>query len=140
MTATWISVALDLAVAGLLGVTIVYAVRLNRTLEAMRRGKAELGALIGRFDEAAAHAERSVARLAQTAADSGRGLEASVAEAQALRDELAFMLERGDAVSERLAQAARPKPVPKAEPTGADHGSAMERELQRALETARKAS
>jgi TPR repeat protein len=140
MTATWISVALDIAVAALLGVTILYAVRLNRTLEVMRQGKAELGALIGRFDEAAAHAERSVARLAQTAADSGRSLESSVAEAQALRDELAFMLERGDAVAERLAQASRPRPVAKAETVGGDAGSAMERDLERALKTARKAS
>jgi hypothetical protein len=140
VTESWISIAIDVAVAGLLVAAIAYAVRLNRTLESLREGKSELAALIGRFDEAAAHAERSVARLTQATAEQGKVLNAAVAEAQALRDELAFMLERGDTVAERIAgltPAATAAPAPKRESPEVD--SAMERELKRALKTARRA-
>jgi hypothetical protein len=140
VTESWISIAIDVAVAGLLVAAIIYAVRLNRTLESLREGKSELVALIGRLDEAAAHAERSVARLSQATAEQGKVLNAAVAEAQALRDELAFMLERGDTVAERIAGltptatvARAPKPEPK------EIDSVMERELKRALKTARRA-
>ena len=145
MTATWISILIDLSVAGLLAVAILYAIRLNRTLESLREGKAELATLIGRFDEAAAHAERSVARLGQSTMDQGKILNAAITEAQALRDELAFMLERGDTVAERIATLtpARPAPAPVSAPmpqSAEDDGaSEMERDLKRALKAARKA-
>jgi hypothetical protein len=135
VTASWISIAIDMAVAGLLVAAILYAVRLNRTLESLREGKSELATLIGRFDEAAAHAERSVARLGQSTADQGKVLNAAIAEAQALRDELSFMLERGDTVAERIAVLTPAEP--KREAQGID--STMERELKRALKTARRA-
>lgn len=146
MTATWLSIAIDVAVAALLAVAIVYAVRLNRTLESLRQGKTELAQLIGRFNEAAAHAERSVARLSQSTAETGKVLNAAIGEAQALRDELAFMLERGDTVAERIAgmTIAKPAPVPAATsalaPDDLEGGSTMERDLKRALQAARKAS
>ena len=142
MSSTWISIALDVAVAVLLGAAILYAIRLNRTLETLREGKAELAALIGRFDEAAAHAERSVAKLGQSTADQGKFLDAAIAEAQALRDELAFMLERGDTVAERIATLTPAKPVPTPaaapQPVALESDSEMEQDLKRALKVARK--
>lgn len=140
MTATWISIVIDLSVAGLLAVAIVYAVRLNRTLEALRDGKAELATLIGRFDEAAAHAERSVARLGQSTTEQGKVLNSAITEAQALRDELAFMLERGDTVADRIATLTPSRTAPAHAPAEIDDaGSEMERDLKRALKVARKA-
>jgi hypothetical protein len=135
VTASWISIAIDVAVAGLLVATIVYAVRLNRTLDSLREGKSELATLIGRFDEAAAHAERSVARLGQSTVEQGKVLNEAISEAQALRDELAFMLERGDTVAARIAGLSPAAP----EPTVLEVDSTMERDLKRALKTARKA-
>jgi hypothetical protein len=148
VTPTWVSIALDGALVVMLAGAIVYAIRLNRTLEALRAGKGELATLIGRFDEAAAHAERAIARLGQAAAEQGKVLDAAIAEAQALRDELAFMLERGNTMAERIAKltpskpvaASAPKPVPVSEPVAVEPDSAMERELKRALKVARKAS
>jgi TPR repeat protein len=139
MIPTWISIALDFAVAALLAAAIVYAIRLNRTLEKLREGKAELGTLIGRFDEAAAHAERSVARFGQSTAEQGKLLNSAIAEAQALRDELAFMLERGDNVADRIANLTPSKPARKPAPIGIEPDSEMERDLKRALKLARKA-
>ena len=145
MTATWISILIDLSVAGLLAVAILYAIRLNRTLESLREGKAELATLIGRFDEAAAHAERSVARLSQSTTEQGKVLNAAISEAQALRDELAFMLERGDSVAERIATLTPARQSSASAPARAslqvedDGASEMERDLKRALKAARKA-
>jgi hypothetical protein len=144
VTSSWISIALDGALAVMLGGAIFYAIRLNRALEALREGKGELVALIGRFDEAAAHAERSIAKLSQATAEQGKVLDSAIGEAQALRDELAFMLERGDTVAERIAKltppkpAAAPKPAPVLEPVAVETDSAMERELKRALKVARR--
>ena len=137
MTSTWISIVLDLAVAALLAAAIVYAVRLNRTLENLRQGKAELATLIGRFDEAAAHAERSVAKLGQSTVEQGKVLNSAIAEAQALRDELAFMLERGDTVAERIANLRPARAASSLEPVGLEPDSEMERDLKRALKVAR---
>jgi hypothetical protein len=143
MIPNWVSMTLDVAVAALLGVAILYAIRLNRTVERLREGKAELATLIGRFDEAASHAERSVAQFGQSAADQGKVLSSAIAEAQALRDELAFMLERGDSVADRIANLtpAKPKRAPALVPqsAGLEPDSEMERELKRALKVARKA-
>jgi hypothetical protein len=141
MTPTWISIALDVAVAALLAVAILYALRLNRTLETLREGRAELAALIGRFDEAAVHAERSVAKLGQSTTEQGKLLNSAIAEAQALRDELAFMLERGDTMAERIATLTPAKPAPPSaiapEPFAVEPDSEMERDLKRALKAAR---
>jgi hypothetical protein len=141
MTPTWISIALDVAVAALLAVAILYALRLNRTLETLREGKAELAALIGRFDEAAVHAERSVAKLGQSTTEQGKLLNSAIAEAQALRDELAFMLERGDTMADRIATLTPAKPAPPSalspEPFAVEPDSEMERDLKRALKAVR---
>ena len=102
MTEGLVPLAIDGAVALLLAAVIVYAVRLNRRLDRLRDGQAELAQLVARFDEAASHAERSVVRMGEAAADQGRALGAAIGEAQALRDELAFMIERADVLIERL--------------------------------------
>ena len=144
MTPTWISIALDVALVAMLAGAIFYAVRLNRAIVALREGKGELTALVGRFDDAAAHAERSIAKLGQATAEQGKTLDAAIAEAQALRDELAFMLERGDTVADRIAKLtpATPVPVPTAKPVpelvAVETDSTMERDLKRALKVARK--
>ena len=146
MTPTWISIALDVALVAMLAGAIFYAVRLNRTIEALREGKGELAALVGRFDDAAAHAERSIAKLGQATAEQGKALDSAIAEAQALRDELAFMLERGDTVADRIANLTPAKPAavsalkPAPKPVAVESDSTMERDLKRALKVARKGS
>ena len=142
MTPTWVSIALDAALVAMLAGAIFYAIRLNRTLEELRSGRGELATFIGRFGEAATHADRAIARLSQATAEQGKVLQSAIAEAQALRDELAFMLERGDTVAERIAKLTPPKAVaasaPKPEPVAVESDSTMERELKRALTAARK--
>ncbi len=150
MTSPLVSIGLDGLVACLLVAVIAYAWRLNRLLSSLRDGKAELAATIARFDEAAAHAERTVAQMGAAASLAGDGLNAAIGEATALRDELVFLTERGDAIAQRLAgiaapkaAAAKPRPRPTvvsdtprpAAPLAAD--SSAERELLQAMQKAR---
>jgi hypothetical protein len=124
MTEGLVPLAIDGAVALLLAAVIVYAVRLNRRLDRLRDGQAELAQLVARFDEAASHAERSVARMGEAAADQGRALGAAIGEAQALRDELAFMIERADVLIERLGA----QPSRAAKPAGGASRTVVRRE------------
>lgn len=92
------SLILDILVALLLVVTIAYAVALNRRLGMLRRDKAELEQVALTFGDATRRAEESIARLKATAG----GLEGDIAKAQSLRDDLAFLTERGGNAADRL--------------------------------------
>ena len=97
------SLILDLVVAGLLVVTIAYAALLNRRIGTLRRDKAELQALALNFADSTARAEDSIGRLKKTADE----LKARVAEARGLRDDLAFLTDRGGSTADRLEELVR---------------------------------
>ena len=65
------TLALDILVAGLLVVTIAYAVVLNRRLGMLRRDKTELEGLAANFGEATMRAGDSIVKL-KTTAEIGR--------------------------------------------------------------------
>ncbi len=93
-----LSLIADAAVAALLVVAIVYAIRLNRQLVAMQKGKSQLEAVASSFMNATGRAGDSIARLKTSA----QQLQEAVGKAEALRDDIAFLLERGTAVADRL--------------------------------------
>lgn len=142
-----LSLALDILVAFLLVLTIGYAMVLNRRLRGLRRDKAELEKMVASFGAATARAEESIGKLKATAND----LKGKVDAAQALHDDLAFLVERGGATADRLEEgvrAARPgrdggrragagKATNGGELRGAPPKSDAERELLRALRAAR---
>jgi len=101
----------DLVVAVLLIVTIVYAALLNRRLTGLRSDKAELQALIQGLTAASHNAETAVSALKAAKDDIGRQLESTVARAQGLRDDLAYMIERGTTLADRLEGAIRARRV-----------------------------
>jgi hypothetical protein len=96
------SLAADGIVSILLLITICYAVILNRKLNALRGDKGALKALIGQLTAATNSAEAGVAGLGAAAGEIGRTLEKKLQEAQSLRDDLAYMIERGSAAADRL--------------------------------------
>ena len=98
-----LSLILDLVVAGLLVVTIAYAIVLNRRIGTLRRDKSELQTLALNFAESTAKAEESIGRLKKTADD----LKTRVAEARSLRDDLAFLTDRGGTTADRLEEVVR---------------------------------
>ena len=97
------SLVLDLVVAVLLVVTIGYAVVLNRRLSELRRNKADLESAASSFGAATGRAEESIARLKTTADE----LHQRIEKAQALRDDLVFLIERGGTAADRLEESVR---------------------------------
>jgi uncharacterized protein DUF6468 len=97
-----VPLAADGVVSVLLLITICYAMVLSRKLSALRADKAALKALVGQLAEASSSAEAGVAGLRAAAHDIGRTLEKKLQDAQSLRDDLAYMIERGGDTADRL--------------------------------------
>lgn len=97
-----LSLAADSIVSVLLLITICYAAILSRKLSALRGDKAALKALISQLAEASQSAEAGVVGFQVAAQDIGRELEKKLQDAQSLRDDLAYMIERGGAAADRL--------------------------------------
>jgi len=97
-----ITLIVDLLVAGLLLATLSYCIVLNRRLAALRDDKGELRDLIRGLAAASQRAEASVASLRLAAEQIGVGLQEEIDRARGLRDDLAYMLERGGSLADRL--------------------------------------
>ena len=102
-----LTLVLEIVGAALLVVMIVYAVRLNRRLSTLQEDKAEFERLLISFTDSTSRAESSVARLKASATDTAQSLQNSVTQAQALRDDLSFMVDRADELANRLEGAIR---------------------------------
>jgi hypothetical protein len=92
----------DGTVAFLLVITIFYAAKLSRKLSALRADKAELQALVLALSEASQGAEAGVVGLKAGAEEIGRLLAKKIQDAQSLREDLAYMIDRGGGVADRL--------------------------------------
>lgn len=92
------SLIVDVIVLGLLVIMIPYIVRLNKRLSMLRRDKAQLEKLAATFAESTRRADESLGGLRSSAENMQRKLDS----AQALHDDLAFLLERGEKVADRL--------------------------------------
>jgi hypothetical protein len=157
---------LDIIIAILLAATIGYAVLLNNRLSQLRKNRDDLARLVAAFNDATARAEAGIPKLKRATEEAGSTLQERVEKAQSLRDDLAFMIERADAMANRLegsvrtarsevkpspgtaapSPAAAPRPVAarSAAPTPMavdedvdDERSEAERELLRALQSVR---
>lgn len=104
---SFLPMALDGLMAVLLAITIAYAAMLNRRLATWRNDKAELEKLIERFNRAAQHADIGISNLKEASEATGRALSQATAKGQALRDDLAFLIERAEPVADRLAEQTR---------------------------------
>lgn len=107
MLSPQLSMFLEVIGAVLLAVMIVYAVRLNRRLASLQADKAEFERLVTSFTNSTNRAETSVARLKASATDTAQALQESVTKAQALHDDLSFMIDRADDLANRLESAIR---------------------------------
>ncbi len=106
-----IELIINIVVICLLVPTIVFAVVLNKRLEILRNSRADLGRLIEAFNDATTRAESGIPRLKQAADSAGGLLRDQIQKAQTLRDDMAFMIERADAIVRRLDDAMRAMPA-----------------------------
>ena len=97
-----LSLAGDGIVAVLLIATIGYAAVLNRRLALLRGDRAKIDEMIQALSGAAQRAEAGIAALKEGAAEMGQELERTIANARRLKDDLAYMVERGGAMADRL--------------------------------------
>ena len=97
-----ISLIMDAVVAILLVATIVFAVKLNGRLAALRNDSERLQGLIKGLQGASGAAEEAVAALKQTAGDAGRQLQNTIDEARKLNADLRFLADRAGDVANRL--------------------------------------
>jgi hypothetical protein len=102
-----LSLFADAVVAVLLIATISYAAVLNRRLGILRGGRAQLEELVSGLTVATQRAEVAVGNLKTAATESGRQLEKGIADAQGLRDDLTYLLERAAPVADRLERVIR---------------------------------
>ncbi len=103
-----VELLLNVIIICLLVPTIIFAVILNKRLEVLRSSRNDLGRLIEAFNEATTRAEAGIPRLKQAADSAGAHLKEQIQKAQALRDDMAFMVERAEASTARLEGALRP--------------------------------
>lgn len=143
----------DGVVASLLAAMIFYAVKLNRRIAGMREQESAMQEMINQFNLASAQAASAASQLKQAGDEAEASLRMSVDRARALRDELAFMIERGGQISEGMERslgkarqagtaAAQPAaaPEPRAPAAAAEEPrSEAERELLKAMREKRMA-
>ena len=128
------SLIIDLFVAILLVVTIGYAIVLNRRLGKLRGDTAELKKLAATFGESTVRAEESIEKLRNTA----DMLQDRMEKAEALRDDLAFLIDRGGQAADKLEDLVRatrdkvgtgPRWVPENAKASVDKGEVQARPL-----------
>ena len=106
--------AVQLLVIVLLGVALPYVLRLERELRALRRDRAALDGSAAGLAEATRLAEAASLRLRASAESAGRQVAEKLAVAEPLRDDLHYLVERAEAIADRLdglVRAARGTPV-----------------------------
>ena len=112
-----VTLAADIVVSFLLLFTIYYAAKLSRRLSALRADKAALKALVQSLTHASQSAEAGIRGLKSVAEESGRELQKKLQDAQSLRDDLAYMIDRGGGVADRMEASLRARrEEPKAQP------------------------
>lgn len=108
--------ALEVGLVLLLTATLVHAVRLERALGVLKRDRAALDQLVSGFNAATRQAEDGVERLRAAADGAGRQIARQVDVAGALREDLGFLIERGERLADQIERAVRVQRAIAAEP------------------------
>lgn len=134
----------ELVLLGLLVVTMIHAIRLERALGAIRQDRAALTDLAGTFDAGVREAEAGIERLRALADGAGRAVSRQADAAVSVKDDLAFLVERGERLADRLDALVRAGRAPEAARPAAPEADAeprvrsqAERDLLAALRVAR---
>ena len=95
-------ILLEVALIGLLGLTLFHALRLERALGVVRRDRAELESLLQGFNDSTRQAENGVERLRGAAEGAGRHIARQIEAAANLKDDLVTLIERGERLADRM--------------------------------------
>ena len=115
------SLLIEVLLVLLLTATIYFAIRLNKRLTVLRVEKEQLEKLITQFEFVADRAHSSLSGLRATADQVKSDLDDATNKSHAMRDELAFLIERADINAEKLAQLSSSKTGNLAQDSGLDN-------------------
>jgi hypothetical protein len=99
--------ALDILLVVLLAATLFHAVRLERALGVLKRDRSALEALVATFNASTRAAEAGIERLHLAADGSGRQIQRQIDTATALKEDLTFLVQRGEGLADRLDDSVR---------------------------------
>lgn len=102
----------DIVVAFLLLATIIFAVILNRKLSMIHNSREELQALLDHFSKSLNRAEDGILELRKAANSIGEGLDSQIKKTVALKDDMAFLIERGENLANQLEEGIRKARTP----------------------------
>lgn len=97
-----ITLLLDVLVAGMLGATIYYCVKLNKRVKLLQDSKSELAQLIQQFDESTQQATVSIQEIQKASKAINNNIQEKLDKANFLADDLAFMIERANKAADTL--------------------------------------
>jgi len=140
--------SVELVLVALLAAVLFHAVRLERALGVLKRDRAALEGLVSDFNASTRQAESGIERLRSAADGAGRQIARQIDGATALKDDLAFLTERGERLADRMdhlvraarqvvAESPRPAATADLESESPRVRSQAERDLLRALRMAR---
>lgn len=138
MMSPFLNLLIDIAVAGLLVAVIFYCRRLNRSIAQLRDSKNEMAKLFAEFDGSIKAAQETVTELKDTTRRAENLMHERTEKANALADDLAFLIERGNKLAEQLENTGRPRssasvvkePVSPAAPVKRPSGKREENSLE----------
>ncbi len=93
---------LEVVLVGLLTITLVHAIRLERALNTLRQDRTALGEAIAGFDSSTRQAEAGINKLQSATADTAHLLGQRLEQATTLREDLQFLIGRGESIADRL--------------------------------------
>lgn len=93
---------LELALMTLLAATMFHAWRLERALRVLRRDRTALEELVAGFTASMTQAEGGVERLRATADGAGRQIAKHIEQARLLKEDLEFLMSRGEKLADQL--------------------------------------
>lgn len=97
-----LSLVLDILIACLLVAVIIYALRLNKSLSVLQESKSELEKMLNGFTESTEKAELAIQRVKEASTQNRDSLTKLLSEAENLREDLAYMIERGNSLADKL--------------------------------------
>ena len=96
------SILLDVFLVVMLSMAIGYGFVLNRRIVALRKDQKNLDKLANKFAEATVRAEQSIYQLKSTTDAASLALEETVQGADKVRDDLEFLIDRGNRLADIL--------------------------------------
>jgi len=117
----------ELAMTGLLAVTLIYCIVLERRLAAVRRGQDGLRSTIGELNGAIANAGASIRALKAASSGAADTLDDRLSRARVTIDELSLLTASGERIAERFDRAVSTTQAPARPASDLPSGSVMRR-------------